>query len=89
MNTPIAQLSRTPLRSGHLGRAYNATTPSKRTAPNMRRNRKVSGSAYGSPSFAPINPDAHRMTNKPGVAAIVSCSIDVIAGTERSDVMRL
>jgi hypothetical protein len=49
----------------------------------MRRHRKVSGSAYGSPSFAPINPDAHRMTNKPGAAAIVSCSIDVIAGAER------
>src|SRR6202051_1995795 len=57
-------------------------------APNIRKNRKVSGSAYGSPSFAPINPDAHKMTNKPGAAPIVNRSIGEIAVSELSDVMR-
>ena len=75
MNTPIAQLSKIPVRAGHLGRM----APSKSTAPNIRKNRKVSGSAYGSPSFAPINPDAHKITNKPGAARIVNCSIGLIA----------
>src|ERR1700684_4382830 len=59
---------------------------SKSTAPNIRKNRKVNGSAYGSPSLAPMNPDAHKMTNKPGAATIVKCSIGVTADSELSDV---
>jgi hypothetical protein len=55
----------------------------------MRKNRKVSGFAYGSPSLAPINPDAHKMTNKPGAATIVKFSIGVTADSESSDVMRM
>jgi hypothetical protein len=89
MNTPVAQLSNIPSRFGHLGRATNTIAPSKSTAPNMRRKRKVSGCAYGSPSFAPINPDAHRTTNKPGAATIVKCSIGVAADWDLSDVMRM
>ena len=52
--------------------------PSNRTAPNIRKKRKVSGSAYGRPSLAPMNPDAHKITNNPGAAAIVKCSIGAI-----------
>ena len=89
MKTPIAQLSKSPVRSGHLGRAYNAIAPSKITAPNIRKNRKVSGSAYGNPSFAPMKPDAHKMTNKPGAAPIVNCSIGVVDKAARSEVMRV
>src|ERR1700730_2438820 len=62
---------------------------SKSTAPNIRKNRKVNGSAYGSPSLAPMNPDAHKMTNKPGAATIVKRSIGGIAVSELSDVMRM
>jgi hypothetical protein len=63
--------------------------PNNRTEPNIRKKRKVSGSAYGRPSFAPINPDAHKTTNKPGAATIVKCSIGVTADSELSDVMRM
>jgi len=72
-----------------LGRACNTIAPSNSTAPNMRKDRKVSGSAYGRPSFAPINPDAHKMTNNPGAATIVKCSIGVTAESELSELMRL
>src|SRR5215831_934732 len=89
MNTPVAQLSNIPSRVGHLGRATNTMAPSNRTAPNIRKKRKVSGSASGRPSFAPINPDAHKMTNRPGAAAIVKCSIGAIDESELSGVMRL
>jgi len=41
------------------------------------------------PSFAPMNPDAHKMTNNPGVATIVKCSIGAIDESELSEVMRL
>jgi hypothetical protein len=59
--------------------------PSNRTAPIIRKNKKVSGCAYGRPSFAPINPDAHKMTNSPGAATIVKCSIGVTAESELSE----
>ena len=89
MNTPIAQLSNIPSRFGHLGRAINTMVPSNRTAPNIRKKRKVSGSAYGRPSFAPMKPDAHKMTNNPGAATIVKCSIGEIDELELLEVMRL
>jgi hypothetical protein len=88
MNTPVAQLSNIPSRVGHFGRATNTMAPSNTTAPNIRKERKVSGSAYGRPSFAPINPDAHKMTNNPGAATIVKCSIGAIDEWELSEVMR-
>jgi hypothetical protein len=45
MNTPVAQLSNVWSRVGHVGRAINTMMLNKKTAPTIRKKRKVSGSA--------------------------------------------
>ena len=89
MNTPVAQLSNIPSRVGHLGRATNTMAPSNTTAPNIRKTKEGQWFRKGRPSFAPINPDAHKITNNPGAAAIVKCSIGAIDSSELLEVMRL
>lgn len=51
-------------------RATNTIMPSNRTAPNIREKGK-SVVQRGRPTFAPMNPDAHKMTNKPGQSSNV------------------